>query len=146
MPCLTCQCCSLSSSVARKSLTIRGLSVFTTYLHMLCSRASCLASARSESNSPDQALKYCKSERARLTMQSKGLCRTRHVRRQPAPGGRGPPRAEPPSGIRGSLGALLRPPFLQSLWCLADRWSQRMKTRQSPCSCIYLLVAEYHTE
>src|SRR3712207_6730416 len=36
---------------------------------MLCSRASCLASARYESSSPDQALKYCTSERLRLTIQ-----------------------------------------------------------------------------
>src|SRR5215217_7474685 len=36
---------------------------------MLCSRASCLASARSESSSPDQALKYCTSEKLRLTIQ-----------------------------------------------------------------------------
>src|SRR5687767_12476472 len=36
---------------------------------MLCSRASCLASASSGCNSPDQALKYCTSERLRLTIQ-----------------------------------------------------------------------------
>src|SRR5919112_6180384 len=69
MPEFTCQCFSLNSSVARKSFTTRGLSALTTYLLMLCSRASCLASARAGSNSPDQALKYCTSERLRLTIQ-----------------------------------------------------------------------------
>ncbi|MDP8900212.1 MAG: hypothetical protein M3N33_03510 [Actinomycetota bacterium] len=57
----------LNLSVARKSSTTSGLSVSTTYWHIVCSRATSLLSANSGARSPDHALKYWMSGRIRLT-------------------------------------------------------------------------------